>query len=126
MKEVDKEFLQYEMDIVWVKEINVDYVIQKIVKAGTRQRSVPVKKNDSNFTRFGYAKLCADAPNAGKPYTFYRRVFYLRDWDRWKTPDGLYGSSAPSEAVDPRTVSAGEMGRKTQRVGFLFFEYQHM
>jgi hypothetical protein len=116
MKEVEKEFLQYEMDIVWVKEINVDYVIQKIAKAGTRQRSVPVKENDSNFTRFGYAKLCADAPNTGKPYTFYRRVFYLRDWDRWKTPDGLYASSAPSAAVDPRTVSPGEIGRKTQRV----------
>jgi hypothetical protein len=39
---------------------------------------------------------------------YRRRIFYLRDTDRYFDPLGAYRYGAPVEAVDPMTVSAGK------------------
>ncbi|WP_326598366.1 DUF6009 family protein [Streptomyces sp. NBC_01803] len=59
--------------------------------------------------------LRADAPSGEVPGTFARRVFWVKDHDRSEQPNGLYKTSAPSEAVDPRTVEPGAWGQLTER-----------
>ncbi len=60
--------------------------------------------------------LRSDAPgDGGSPETFKRRVFWIKEHDRSEQPDGVYKSDAPSEAVDPRTVTPGVWGGRTDR-----------
>ncbi|GHF56250.1 hypothetical protein GCM10010504_25520 [Streptomyces griseus] len=49
------------------------------------------------------------------PGRFIRRVFWVKEYDRSEQPDGTYGTAAPSEAVDPRTVAPGVWGELTER-----------
>ncbi|MFI7234379.1 DUF6009 family protein [Streptomyces cyaneofuscatus] len=44
-----------------------------------------------------------------------RRVFSLLPHDRDAEPDGLYRAEAPGEAVEPRTIRPGQVGRRTAR-----------
>ncbi len=100
-----------EERIVWEEDIDgLDYVRETVATAGTRQRPVPWY---GDGRRVGYAVLAPDAENDGSPGSFLRRVFFLKDYDRDSDPGGVYGRSAPSEAVDPRTVTPGVPGRLT-------------
>ncbi|MFJ2098373.1 DUF6009 family protein [Streptomyces anulatus] len=64
--------------------------------------------------RVGCSVLKSDAPS-GDTGRFVRRVFWVKDYDRSEQPDGMYKTSAPSEAVDPRTVAPGVLGELTER-----------
>ncbi|MFD3504642.1 DUF6009 family protein [Streptomyces sp. NPDC058678] len=64
-----------------------------------------------------YAVLRADAPSSDSPGQFIRRVFWVKEHDRSEQPDGTYKTSAPSEAVDPRTLSPGVWGIDGTRLG---------
>ncbi|WP_405706344.1 DUF6009 family protein [Streptomyces sp. NBC_00069] len=64
----------------------------------------------------GYALLKGDAPNnSDTPGTFSRRVFWVKEHDRSEQPAGTYSSGAPTEAVDPRTVTPRTPGELTER-----------
>ncbi|MFD7403422.1 DUF6009 family protein [Streptomyces sp. NPDC059866] len=65
--------------------------------------------------RVGYAVLRADAQSGAVPGKYVRRVFWVKEHDRSEQPDGLYKTSAPSGAVDPRTVAPGVWGELTER-----------
>lgn len=105
-----------EQSIVWEEDIDdLDYVREFVVEANTRQRPVPWGDNREG-RRVGYAVLFADSRNDGRPGTFNRRVFFLKDYDRDSDPEGPYSDyGAPSEAVDPRTVAPGVPGTITDR-----------
>jgi hypothetical protein len=47
---------------------------------------------------------------------YRRRIFYLRDTDRYFDPLGAYHYGAPAEAVDPMTVSAGTSSQQNGSV----------
>ncbi|MCS3937318.1 hypothetical protein GGP80_003328 [Salinibacter ruber] len=104
--------LQKEAEIVWEVPIeDLDYVRETITLAGTRTRGVPW---NGEGKRVGYAVLEEDA-SSRSPGRFNRRVFFLKSYDR-PDGDGTYATGCPSEAVDPRTVEAGQGGKKTPRV----------
>ncbi|WP_370672033.1 DUF6009 family protein [Streptomyces sp. BpilaLS-43] len=64
-------------------------------------------------SKVGCYVLKSDAPSG---HEFVRRAFWVKDYDRSEQPDGMYKTSAPREAVDPRTVRAGSMGRSSARL----------
>lgn len=106
--------LTHESDIVWEIDIDdIDYVREGFATAGTRSRPVPWSDHNEG-KRVGYAVLTDTAPANG-PGRFERRVFFLKSHDRNEDPDGVYENMAPSEAVDPQTVAAGEPARLTKR-----------
>ncbi|AGK76237.1 hypothetical protein SFUL_1265 [Streptomyces microflavus DSM 40593] len=49
--------------------------------------------------------LKPNAPSGDVPGRFIRRVFWVKEHDRSEQPEGTYKTTAPSEAVDPRTVA---------------------
>ncbi|MER6747388.1 DUF6009 family protein [Streptomyces fungicidicus] len=106
--------LEYEDGIVWTEDIErFDYVRQSIeLSASTRRR--PVSWHGTG-RRVGYAVLRADAPSGDVPGQFVRRVFWVKEHDRSEQPSGTYRQSAPSEAVDPRTIAPGVWGELTER-----------
>ncbi|MER5909699.1 DUF6009 family protein [Streptomyces sp. NPDC001982] len=90
-----------------------DYVRQSVeLSVSTRRRPVAWR---GTGRRVGYAVLRADAPSGDVPGKFRRRVFWIKDYDRSEQPNGTYSQSAPSEAVDPRTVAPGVWGELTER-----------
>ncbi|MFD2623268.1 DUF6009 family protein [Streptomyces chumphonensis] len=106
--------LEFEDGIVWMEDIgSFDYVRQSVeLSVATRRRPVPWR---GAGRRVGYAVLRPDAPSGDVPGKFVRRIFWVKDHDRSEEPNGTYSRSAPSEAVDPRTVSPGVWGELTQR-----------
>lgn len=103
--------LAHEAHIEWERPIaDLDYVRETVVTAGTRTRGVPWTGQGE---RVGYAVLKKDAPGRG-PGRFDRRVFFLKEHDRAFGGE-TYATSCPHEAVDPRTVEAGQPGEQTQR-----------
>ncbi|MFD5111659.1 DUF6009 family protein [Streptomyces sp. NPDC058391] len=106
--------LRYETEIVWTENFQrLDYVRETLdTSAGTRFRPLPW---NGPGQRVGYSTLAADAPNNGSPGRFTRRIFWVKDSDRSAQPDGTYRTTAPTEAVDPRTVRPGVMGELTER-----------
>lgn len=100
--------------IIWEEDIDaLDYVRWNTTYAGTRRRPVPWR---GEGRRVGYAVLTKHAENnTGHRGYFYRRVFFLRDHDRDRQPEGVYATGAPIEAVDPRTVRPGVLGSVTER-----------
>ncbi|WTC17131.1 DUF6009 family protein [Streptomyces cellulosae] len=110
----NRKALEYEDDIVWTEDIErFEYVRQSVeLSAGTRRRPVPWR---GTGRRVGYAVLCPDAPSGDVPGNFVRRVFWVKEYDRSEQPNGTYRHSAPSEAVDPRTVAPGVWGKLTER-----------
>jgi hypothetical protein len=102
--------LDYEERIVWLGDVaELDYVRQTIFPTAR-----PVGRPASWVVGrlVGYAEWCAAAP-VGQRYE--RRVFYLLADDRDGDPTGVYRACAPVEAVDPRTVVPGRVGRLTER-----------
>jgi len=103
-----------EVRIVWQFEdlTQLDYVRESTRRVGTRQRPVSAPAGE----RIGYAQLAESSERSGRAGVFFRRVFWLKEHDRHFEPGGVYETSDPSEAVDPRTVEPGQPGRRTERV----------
>ncbi|WP_093748889.1 DUF6009 family protein [Streptomyces sp. PAN_FS17] len=110
----NRQALEHEDGIVWTEDIErFDYVRQSVeLSVSTRRRPVPWS---GSGRRIGYAVLRLDAPSGDVPGKFIRRVFWVKDYDRSEQPNGTYERSAPSEAVDPRTVAPGVWGEITER-----------
>jgi hypothetical protein len=111
---MDVSALEGEERIVWLVDVAaLDYVRQALFLTH-RRRGRPLGWRIGRLV--GYAELRRDAPNDGACYVFARRVFYLMGGDRDAEPGGVYSRhNAPMEAVDPRTVLAGEPGKLTER-----------
>ncbi|MEZ0069930.1 hypothetical protein ABIA32_005978 [Streptacidiphilus sp. MAP12-20] len=108
----DDEIAQ-EAELVWLEDINaLDYVRQSLDRLPNR-RGRPAYHRDGRMV--GYARLEPDAKPSKASGTFRRRVFWLLPHDRDTDRTGLYSTGAPAEAVDPRTLSPGRKGRKTER-----------
>jgi hypothetical protein len=110
----DPDAIRDEVRIVWTEDVSaLDYVRETLsVDAGTRRGPVPWR---GHGRRVGYSVLRADAPSGIAPGKFSRRVFWIKDHDRSEQPNGIYQTAAPSEAIDPRTVSPGVWGEITER-----------
>ncbi|MEU7566115.1 DUF6009 family protein [Streptomyces fradiae] len=110
----DRAALQHEEQIVWTEDVGgFDYVRQSVHRSSaTRQKPVAWR---GSGRRVGYSVLKSDAPSGETPGKFVRRVFWVKDHDRSEQPNGTYKTSAPSEAVDPRTVAPGVWGELTER-----------
>ncbi|WP_310727878.1 DUF6009 family protein [Streptomyces sp. N2A] len=110
---IDPEDLTHETDLVWLEDTtHLDYVRQSLDRVSSRRRQPPYHR-DGRLV--GYAVLGPTAKASRASGTFLRRVFWLAPHDRDEQPDGLYATGAPSEAVDPRTVSPRTKGYKTER-----------
>ncbi len=109
----DRAALEHEERIVWTEDVgDFDYVRQTVARLSTT-RQKPVGWNGTG-RRVGYSVLRSDAPS-GDTGRFVRRVFWVKDYDRSEQPEGTYKTCAPSEAVDPRTVAPGVLGKLTER-----------
>lgn len=109
----DRAALEHEEQIVWTEDVSgFDYVRQTVERLSMTRRK-PVGWHGTG-RRVGYSVLKSDAPS-GDTGRFVRRVFWVKDYDRSEQPDGTYKTSAPSEAVDPRTVAPGVWGELTER-----------
>ncbi len=105
--------IEHEQRIVWECDPSgFEYVRQRLERAGTRVKPVPF---NGRGERVGYSVLTVDAPRLRKG-VWERRVFYVTDWDRSEEPSGPYDWTAPHEAVDPRSLAPGAVGRITSRV----------
>lgn len=114
LSEEKKKCISCESRIVWLLPINdLDYVREVVVNTRRRKGQPPYYRG---FIIVGYSELSENAKSTRPAYEFFRRVFWLRDNDR-KAPndDGGYQKGAPGEAIDPRTVSPGVMGKLTER-----------
>lgn len=117
MFDVEQKDVANEESIVWLENPErFDYVRQTVEYKATRQRGIGRRTWNGNRNQWavGYATLRADAPSHD-PGRFRRRVFWVTPWDRSEQPDGKYRTGAPGEAVDPRTVKPGKVGRMTRR-----------
>lgn len=110
---ISEDEINREIELVWLEDIDsLDYIRQSLDRLPTRVGR-PAYHRDGRLV--GYAVLSHEAKASRVSGTFRRRVFWLLPHDRDSNPDGLYARSAPAEAVDPRTLSAGIKGRKTER-----------
>ncbi|MFF3787620.1 DUF6009 family protein [Streptomyces sp. NPDC001933] len=110
----DRAALEHEEQIVWTEDVGgFDYVRQTVARLSTT-RQKPVAWHGTG-RRVGYSVLKSDAPSGDTPGRFVRRVFWVKDYDRSEQPNGTYTTSAPGEAVDPRTVAPGVWGELTER-----------
>ncbi|MGW7276605.1 DUF6009 family protein [Streptomyces sp. NPDC054864] len=110
---IEGEEISHEAELVWLEDIeDLDYVRQSLDRLPSR-RGRPPYHRDGRMV--GYALLGPQAKASRSSGTFRRRVFWLLPHDRDSDPAGLYASSAPAEAVDPRTLAAGSKGYKTER-----------
>ena len=101
--------LQHEARIVWLESIErLDYVRESMLLHTKRKGRVrwPVGR------LIGYSEIDAEYRNFDRCYR--RRVFWLKKYDR-DSGDSTYLKSAPTEAVDPRTVFPGIPGALTTR-----------
>ncbi|MGW6016184.1 DUF6009 family protein [Streptomyces sp. NPDC055210] len=108
--------LAQETEIVWLEDpSSLDYVRQALDKVNTR-RGKPRYERDGRL--IGYSNLEPKAQRSVDSGLFARRTFYLLPHDRPNRPgdpDCPYNVGAPLEAVDPRTVTARQVGHKTSR-----------
>ncbi|MET8845012.1 DUF6009 family protein [Streptomyces rubiginosohelvolus] len=110
---IAEDELVHEADFVWLEDITrLDYVRQSLDRLPTR-RGRPAYHRDGRMV--GYARLGPGAKPSRSSGTFRRRVFWLLPHDRDTDPEGLYATGAPAEAVDPRTLTPGSKGFKTER-----------
>ncbi|WP_328891884.1 DUF6009 family protein [Streptomyces sp. NBC_00316] len=110
---IEEDEISHEAEVVWLEGIDaLDYVRQSLDRLPTR-RGRPAYHRDGRMV--GYALLGSQAKASRSSGTFRRRVFWLLPHDRDSDPGGLYASSAPAEAIDPRTLAPGSKGYKTER-----------
>lgn len=107
--------LVHEDGIVWTEDIDAFDYVRQSVEFFVPSRRRPIAWRGSG-RRVGYSVLRADAPSDDDaPGRFVRRVFWVKNHDRSEQPSGAYRATAPSEAVDPRTVAPGVWGELTER-----------
>ncbi|WP_372412456.1 DUF6009 family protein [Streptomyces luteireticuli] len=110
---IDPQDLAHETELVWLEDtIPLDYVRQALDRVTGRRRQPPYRRDGRLI---GYAVLGPTAKPSPASGTYLRRVFWLAPHDRDQQPRGLYATTAPAEAVDPRTVTVGVKGHKTRR-----------
>ncbi|MDH2392202.1 DUF6009 family protein [Streptomyces sp. HNM0663] len=110
---ISDDEIKHETELVWLEDIaQLDYVRQSLDRLPTRGAK-PAYFRDGRMV--GYAILGPKAKASRASGTFRRRVFWLLPHDRDTAPEGLYATGAPAEAVDPRTLTPGVKGRKTER-----------
>jgi hypothetical protein len=110
---ISADEIRQETGLVWLEDIgDLDYVRQSLDRLHTRTGR-PAYHRDGRLV--GYAVLGPTARPSRISDTFRRRVFWLLPHDRDNAPDGLYARGAPAEAVDPRTLTAGVKGSRTER-----------
>nr|WP_263974268.1 DUF6009 family protein [Streptomyces albicerus] len=98
---------------MWLEDVGqLGCVRQSLDRLPTR-KGRPACHRDGRMV--GYAILGPDAEASRGSGTFRRRVFWLLPHDRDTERDGLYATSAPAEAVDPRTLEPRVKGCKTDR-----------
>ncbi|MGW4412602.1 DUF6009 family protein [Nonomuraea sp. NPDC004702] len=113
MSLINEAALSHEIELVWLENPEtLDYVRQSLDRLPTR-RGRPAYHRDGRMV--GYAILGRTAKGAAASGTFHRRVFWLAPHDRDTMPNGEYSTGAPLESVDPRTLSPGQPGHKTER-----------
>jgi hypothetical protein len=94
----------YECKIVWLRDPDaMPYVRQSSVQRPARRGRVSLYSRD--FTVVGWSELGPDAPRFCG--AFWRRVFWLKPYDRYFEPHGTYAADEPAEAVSPRDVQVG-------------------
>lgn len=104
------EILRCEQCIVWKESFDdLDYV--RIAFVPHRNRKGPIR-SPRNGRLIGYAEHDDGAPGSHH----MRRIFWLKPCDRDSDPTGPCAVNYPDEAVDPRTVITGVIGRRTDRV----------
>jgi hypothetical protein len=109
---IEGDEISQEAELVWLEDVGaLDYVRQSLDRLPTR-RGRPAYHRDGRMV--GYAVLGPQAKASRSSGTFRRRVFWLLPHDRDSEPGGLYASSAPAEAIDPRTLAPGSKGHKTE------------
>lgn len=108
--------LAHEVAIEWTRDDARDHPYVRQSVATTRKLDGrPPRTHGDHLV--GWALMHADTPRLnGMSRTVLRRYFWLRDSDRPFAPDGPFADKVPAEAVDPRTVAAGQPGRKTKRM----------
>ncbi|WP_326621301.1 DUF6009 family protein [Streptomyces anulatus] len=100
--------------MVWTEGVGTyDYVRQSVERSSSTRRR-PVAWTGAG-RQVGCAVLRLTAPSGDAPGRFVRRVFWVKEHDRSEQPNGTYKTTAPSEAVDPRTVAPGIWGEPTER-----------
>lgn len=102
----EEGLLEGESLIVWLEPIDrFDYVRQTIVccTTGSRRPRFPWR---GSGRMVGYS----NASRSLEPWSFYRRVFWVKPHDRSEQPDGCYKLGGPVEAVNPKTVEPGKFG----------------
>ena len=105
------EVLAKESTVVWLHDpAHFDYVRQGAIVTRTPS-GPPSDYLGGSSLIVGYS----DVRDNGRGL-YRRRLFYVRDTNRYCDPMGVYRCGAPVEAVDPMTVSAGEAGFITDRV----------
>ncbi|MCX4902824.1 DUF6009 family protein [Streptomyces sp. NBC_00878] len=110
---ISADEISHETGLVWLEDISgLDYVRQSLDRLLTRAGR-PAYHRDGRLV--GYAVLGPTAKPSRVSDTFRRRVFWLLPHHRDNAPDGLYAMGAPAEAVDPRTLTAGVKGSRTER-----------
>ncbi|MDX2705667.1 DUF6009 family protein [Streptomyces sp. PA03-6a] len=110
---LEEDALTHEANIVWLEDpTKFDYVRQALDKT-SRRAGRPRYARDGRMV--GYSTLSEDASPNPDSGLYERRVFFLLPHDRDQHPDGTYEHGSPGEAVDPRTLEAGKVGRKTDR-----------
>jgi Family of unknown function (DUF6009) len=96
------EVLAHETRIVWLLDpARFAYVRQAAIVTRT-PRGPPSDYLGGTRLLVGYSEV----RKSGRGL-YRRRIFYLRDTDRYFDPLGAYHYGAPAKAVDPMTVSAG-------------------
>lgn len=109
---IEPQQIQDEMDVTWLEDLeDIDYVRQALDRLPGR-RGRPAFHRPGRLV--GYAVLRPEARTTRASGMFERRVFWLGPQDR-DSGDPLYARSAPSEAVDPRTVAPCDVGYITER-----------
>ena len=112
MAHLKPDQLRHEGRIVWLRDIGpLDCVREDLWQVPFRRRAP--RKGALPGRLVGYAELRPDAP--GDNGRFWRRVFWLKEYDRDSGAGPYLRVGAPCEAVDPRTVAPGVPGELTER-----------
>ena len=115
VSDLSMEYLKrHESCIIWLESIeNIPYVLEYAILCKQREAMFDIPTYRT-IKLIGYSALDSTA----EPYDdghFIRRAFWLRDFDRFFQPDGIYSNGCPVGAVDPITVSIKVKGILTSR-----------
>jgi hypothetical protein len=107
---IAEQVLRNESRIVWLEDPSrFDYVRESLYMVTNRRTGRPGFPPRDVGRLIGYAELQREPGPGVKVYM--RRVFWLKPYDRGEAEDdGTYATTAPAEAVDPRTVVPGIAG----------------